>query len=157
MAEKQTNDVVDNTTIAQVDLDIDDLFSGAVSAANVTTAAAEEKEQKPNVLSNTRNVDMSFLEDDATEDDDSEESDDTAEDIKQESAEDILSDLDSEEETEDQEEPKKRGRKKIEGIADVFSKLIEDELIIPFDDDKDLDESQEEGAHENVCKTSLVL
>lgn len=140
MAEKQTNDVVDNTTIAQVDLDIDDLFSGAVSAANVTTAAAEEKEQKPNVLSNTRNVDMSFLEDDATEEDDFEESDDTAEDTKKQSAEDILSDLDSEEETEDQEEPKKRGRKKIEGIADVFSKLIEDELIIPFDDDKDLDE-----------------
>jgi hypothetical protein len=34
----------------------------------------------------------------------------------------------------------KRGRKKIEGISDVFSKLIKDEKIIPFDDEKELDE-----------------
>ena len=35
---------------------------------------------------------------------------------------------------------KKRGRKKIEGIADVFEKLIKSEKIVPFDDDKPLAE-----------------
>jgi hypothetical protein len=33
-----------------------------------------------------------------------------------------------------------RGRKKISGISDVFSKLIKDDKIVPFDDDKPLEE-----------------
>ena len=138
MADKQTNDVVENTTMQQVDIDIDDLFSGAAGVDNITTAS--EENTKPNVLSNKK-VDMSFLdEEDSTEDEETEDTEDTAEESEDaaESADDILSDLDSDEE--EAEEPKKRGRKKIEGIADVFSKLIEEEMIIPFDDDKPLDE-----------------
>lgn len=138
MAEKQTNDVVENTTVQQVDINIDDLFSGAAGVDNITTAS--EEKPKPNVLSNNTNVDMSFLEDDSTEEEEDTTAEATEEVAEQESAEDILSDLDSEEESEEADEPKKRGRKKIEGIADVFSKLIEDEMIIPFDDDKDLNE-----------------
>ena len=38
MADKQTNDVVENTTMQQVDIDIDDLFSGAAGVDNITTA-----------------------------------------------------------------------------------------------------------------------
>ena len=34
----------------------------------------------------------------------------------------------------------KRGRKSINGISDVFSKLIKDDKIVPFDDDKELDD-----------------
>ena len=37
-------------------------------------------------------------------------------------------------------ETKKPGRKKIEGIADVFSKLIKEEKMLGFDDEKDLNE-----------------
>ena len=33
-----------------------------------------------------------------------------------------------------------KGRKRIEGMADVFKKMIEDDQIIPFDDDKDLED-----------------
>lgn len=139
MAEKQTNDVVENTTVQQVDINIDDLFSGAAGVDNITTAS-EEKKPKPNVLSNNTNVDMSFLEDDSTEEEEDDAAEATEEVAEQESAADILSDLDSEEESDEADEPKKRGRKRIEGIADVFSKLIEDEMIIPFDDDKDLNE-----------------
>ena len=138
MADKRTNDVVENTTMQQVYIDIDDLFSGAAGVDNITTAS--EDNTKPNVLSNKK-VDMSFLdEEDSTEDEETEDTEDTAEESEDaaESADDILSDLDSDEE--EAEEPKKRGRKKIEGIADVFSKLIEEEMIIPFDDDKPLDE-----------------
>ena len=42
---------------------------------------------------------------------------------------------------ETEEEPKaKRGRKTISGISDVFGKLIKDDKIVPFDDDKPLEE-----------------
>ena len=34
----------------------------------------------------------------------------------------------------------KKGRKPISGISDVFSKLIKDDKIVPFDDDKELDD-----------------
>ena len=33
-----------------------------------------------------------------------------------------------------------RGRKSISGISDVFSKLIKDDKIVPFDDDKELED-----------------
>ena len=36
------------------------------------------------------------------------------------------------------EEPKKRGRKPITGMADVFNKLIKEDKIVGFDDDKEL-------------------
>ena len=57
----------------------------------------------------------------------------------EENVEEILNSLDEVEETE--EEPKaKRGRKTISGISDVFGKLIKDDKIVPFDDDKPLEE-----------------
>ena len=49
-------------------------------------------------------------------------------------ASDLLDNIDVEETTET------RGRKKISGIADVFEKLIKDDKIIPFDDDKALED-----------------
>jgi len=49
---------------------------------------------------------------------------------------DAFNDDSSEEEV--KEEKETRGRKKISGISDVFSKLIKEDKIVPFDDDKDL-------------------
>ena len=46
----------------------------------------------------------------------------------------------NEEEEEEVVETPKKGRKRIEGISDVFAKLIKDDKIIPFDDDKELDD-----------------
>lgn len=135
MSEKETNNVVDQTTVEQIDIDIDDLFAGAATASNITTS--DQAKTKKNVLSNNTNVDMSFLEDDSTEEE--ELNAETNTEVSSETAEEIISDLDRDEDDE-ADEPKKRGRKKIEGISDVFSKLIEDEMIIPFDDDKTLDE-----------------
>ena len=37
-------------------------------------------------------------------------------------------------------ETKKRGRKAITGVSDVFKKLIDDEKILAFDDGKDLED-----------------
>ena len=48
----------------------------------------------------------------------------------------------SEEEVEEKEEEtsKKRGRKPIAGVSDVFKKLIDEEKILAFDDGKELDD-----------------
>ena len=43
-------------------------------------------------------------------------------------------------ETEEEVVKTKKGRKPISGISDVFSKLIKDDKIVPFDDDKELDD-----------------
>ena len=58
-----------------------------------------------------------------------------------ENADSILDALDGNDELEEKEETKtKKGRKPISGISDVFSKLIKEDKIVPFDDDKDLSE-----------------
>jgi hypothetical protein len=69
----------------------------------------------------------------------------TTEEVKAESkpevAEDILDSLDNVEEEEvETKKEEKRGRKSISGISDVFGKLIKDDKIVPFDDDKALEE-----------------
>lgn len=61
-----------------------------------------------------------------------------------ENANSIIDDLDSENEglesSNETTSTETRGRKKISGISDVFSKLIKDDKIVPFDDDKELDD-----------------
>jgi hypothetical protein len=53
---------------------------------------------------------------------------------------DILDSLTDDDDDEENVKATNRGRKKIEGINDVFEKLIKDEKIIPFDDDKPIEE-----------------
>ena len=60
-----------------------------------------------------------------------------AEETNKEEAADILDTLDNE--TEEDVVKAKKGRKPINGISDVFSKLIKDDKIVPFDDDKELE------------------
>jgi hypothetical protein len=59
---------------------------------------------------------------------------------KAEEAADILESLDEVDEVAEEEKTSKRGRKSISGISDVFSKLIKDDKIVPFDDDKELED-----------------
>ena len=56
------------------------------------------------------------------------------------SKEDGKSILDSLGEDEDEEKKETRGRKSISGISDVFSKMIKEDKLVPFDDEKSLDE-----------------
>lgn len=145
MSEEKTN-VQDQTTVDQVDIDLDDIFSGAPGMDSVA-GPTEEENKKPNVFSKP-DVDMSFLDEDITDEEkSSEETSDEAEateEQKTESDETSTEDLDDllnpDEEAQEEEEKPKRGRKRIEGVADVFTKLIDDEMIIPFDDDKPIEE-----------------
>lgn len=84
---------------------------------------------------------MSFIDNDSSDTNEStdEESEEPKEDPKA-AVDEITAMPEDEEEVE--EEPAKTGRPKVDksGMVEVFSKLIEDEMIIPFDDDKDMSE-----------------
>ena len=153
MAEKETKTV--DTKVEQVDVNLDDIFNAAPGGESITLP--EESEKKPNVFSRKKPVDTSFLYENKKEEKKEEVAEEKVEEKveakeevveekkeekpKKESKESIDEGLGLNEEVEEEvvETPKK-GRKRIEGISDVFSKLIKDEKIIPFDDDKELDD-----------------
>ena len=144
MAQTEKNQ---ETTVEQVDINIDELFAAAPDADAIVTPDVEEKKSK-NIFSKRDPVDMNFTEpkkeepkEEKVQEEQKEEEVEAKEEKKEvkkeetESVEDVLNSLDEEEEDQPKE---KRGRKKIEGIADVFDKLIKSEKIVPFDDDKPL-------------------
>lgn len=143
MADDKTN-LTDRTTVNQVDIDLDDLFGGAPGSNSIVLPDSTPK--KPSMFS-TASVDLSFIDeddDDSTGDDGKQDTPtgDSADDTKAapdtgETLDDILNDTDNQDE-----EPSKAGRKKVDksGLVDVMSKLVEEELLIPFDDDKSFDE-----------------
>lgn len=142
MADEKTN-LTDRTTVNQVDIDLDDLFGGAPGSDSIVLPSSTQK--KPSMFS-TGGVDLSFIDDDddpieETEKQDSSEEESAIDSKKDtassESLDDILNDT-----NEQEDEPSKAGRKKVDksGLVDVMSKLVEEELLIPFDDDKSFDD-----------------
>ena len=143
-----------NSKVETLDINLDEIFDAAPSAADVTLPQ-EEKPNK-NIFSGTGSkTDMSFADPDVDDKDDlnvkadSKEESSTekevaepevkAEEVKEEvNIDDVISSID--EEDSEEEKIEKRGRKKISGISDVFSKLIKDDKIVPFDDDKELED-----------------
>lgn len=140
MSEEKTN-VQDQTTVDQVDIDLEDIFSGAPGMDSVA-GPTEEEIKKPNVFSNGNDVDMSFLDEDVTDEEETSNDDESKEEEtkSEESSKEDLDDLLNPDDESEEEEKPKRGRKRIEGVSDVFSKLIDDEMLIPFDDDKPIEE-----------------
>lgn len=149
------------SNVAQVDIDLDSLFDGAAGAESVTVP--EESKTKSVFSKPNDDADFSFADPDAGDDspgdedvDDksseadnksSEDDEPKAGDKKPENTEDvddIFGAIDGEEDEEDEddkdEKKETRGRKKISGISDVFSKLIKEDKIVPFDDEKPLEE-----------------
>ena len=132
-----------NSKVEQVDINLDEIFAAAPSAADVTLP--EEKPAK-SIFSRGEKADMSFADPDLTDTDDlnvkveeKAEVEDITDDVKEEvNIDDVINSID--EITEEDENKETRGRKKISGITDVFSKLIKDDKIVPFDDDKELED-----------------
>ena len=132
------------TVVQQLDLDIDSLFSGAPGADSVVTPTdVNPADVKPNIFSK-KQVDLSFLDPGANEKEDTSDKKDEG---KQEAApakmtqdelKDILDDVDDA----IKDEEKSSGRPKVDksGLVDTMSKLIDEGLIIPFDDEKSMDE-----------------
>jgi len=149
-----------NSKVETLDINLDEIFDGAPGGGAITLP--EENNLTPaqkNIFSRKTKSDFSFADpdkdnkddlnakvDDVTkepeaiveEESETNEKNDQSINTDSEEGESILDTLDDE--TEEDEIKAKRGRKPINGIADVFSKLISDDKIVPFDDDKDLSE-----------------
>ena len=135
MAEKETK-TMEETKVEQVDVNLDEIFDAAPGGDSITLP---EEDKKPNIFSRSqREVDTSFLEEKVETKEETVENIESV-DTKPKEKIDVDEVLGL---NEDQEEdlPVKRGRKKIEGISDVFNKLIKDDKIIPFDDEKELED-----------------
>lgn len=146
MSEEKKPQVEESTNVTQVNVDLDEIFG--MPGADSITVPTKETAPAGNVLSNKK-TDLSFL--DGEDEEETSEDPETVEPSEKEeksteSFDDLVkeveaADEDDEDEDDSDDEPKKkRGRKKIEGVADVFAKLIEDEKLIPFDDDKSIED-----------------
>jgi hypothetical protein len=130
---KTASTAAETTQIEQVDMDLDSLdFLGTPGAENVLLP----EEQKPNVFTKP-SVDLSFIDKDSDEP--------GSEPTEKVEIDDVIGEVDPEADfrkKEDKPEEKKAGRPKVEknGMAEVVNKLIEAGKIVPFDDDKPLDE-----------------
>lgn len=138
MAENKNEEV---TQVTQADVNIDELFA-LPGAENIIVQGEEEDEKKPTIFSST-GVDTSFLDNkpqpakpaakvETSNDDDNL--------LSNEDAEEALNELDSL--ISQQEDSSGRGRKKVDksGLVELASKMIEEGVLFPFDDDKPLDE-----------------
>jgi len=147
-----------NSKVETLDINLDEIFDAAPNAGDVTLP--EEKPNK-NIFSGLKqDADMSFADPDQDDKDDlnakveaKEKEEDSVEpevsepevnaeegkEVKEEvNIDEVINSID--EVTEEDEKKEKRGRKKISGISDVFNKLIKEDKIVPFDDDKPLEE-----------------
>jgi len=128
--------VLDTTTVGQVDVNIDEIFGmpGAESVMLPEGTKAEE-EEKPKSMFSSENVDTTFLDNSATTPKEKEE---LAE--KKAEVEETIAELD--ELITQEEEAGNKGRPKIDksGLAELATKMIEEGALIPFDDDKPLEE-----------------
>lgn len=131
------------TSVSNVSIESIDDFLPMPGAESIVTS--DEEDEKLTVFSKNKSVDMSFLEkDDDDSDDDSSEDTDKKKKTTSADVASAFAELDADLEDEDAEgaEEKKPGRKKIDksGMVETFSKLIEEGLIVPFEDDKSLEE-----------------
>jgi len=123
-----TNDV---TQVSQVELNLDEIL-GTPGAENVVLPEAEKK---PSMFTKETN-DFSFLDNSDDEGSENDKPENTP------SIDDVISEVDPIDTSADDDKPKVAGRQKIDksGMAELVNKLIEKGQIVPFDDDKPLEE-----------------
>lgn len=119
------------TEVKELDVNLDELFGSSPGAESVLLP----EDQKPSIFSNKK-VDLSFA------DPSTKKEEKTTEEVTKETptTEQEVNDL--LESTLDQLNDTGKGRPKIDksGLVDTFSKLIDEGLIMPFDDDKPLED-----------------
>jgi hypothetical protein len=118
--------VQDSTKVEQVDVNIDEMF-GMPGAENVMLPADEEK---PKSMFSKETVDTTFLDKPASKE----------EVAKKEEVEETIAELDNL--ITQEEDAGNKGRPKVDksGLAELAIKMIEEGSLVPFDDDKPLEE-----------------
>ena len=129
------DEIQDNTTVEQVDVNIDELF-GNPGAANIMTPEDATAEDKPKTMFSKENIDTSFLDNKPTTAAEKAEAAEAKAEVEETIAE--LDNLISQNE----EAGAKNGRPKVDkdGLYELAQKMIEEGTLIPFDDDKPLEE-----------------
>jgi len=127
--------VQDSTTVGQVDVNIDELF-GMPGADNVMlpTDTDDSDDSPKSVFSKPKDLDTTFL------DKKTESSDSNAEVVSAKEVDEAIAQLDDM--ITQEEDAGNKGRPKVDksGLADLALKMIEEGTLIPFDDDKPLEE-----------------
>ena len=128
--------VLDTTTVGQVDVNIDELF-GMPGAENVMLPNDKDDDKQQSVFSKPKDVDTTFLDTPASKagNESGDEPKASAADVDEAIAQ--LDDMISQEE-----DAGNKGRPKVDksGLAELAMKMIEEGTLIPFDDDKPLEE-----------------
>jgi len=144
-----------SSNVETLDIDLDTIFNAAPSGADMTLPSEKQTKTTNNIFSAiNKKADFSFADPDADDADDltdkdkstksnadllaDEDEDDTTSKVTKEDSKSILDSLGDDEE--DEEKKETRGRKSISGISDVFSKMIKEDKLVPFDDEKSFDE-----------------
>ena len=125
--------VLDSTTVEQIDVNIDELF-GTPGAENIMLPT-DGKEEKPKSLFSKETTDLSFFDNpNATPEEKKEASE------KKVEVEETIAELDGL--ISQEEDAGNKGRPKVDksGLYELAQKMIEDGELIPFDDDKSLEE-----------------
>ena len=130
----EEDQVLDTTTVGQVDVNIDELF-GMPGAESVMLPTDGSKEEKPKSMFSKENVDTSFLDTTVRTPEEKAEAAEKKADVEETIAE--LDGLISQEE-----DAGNKGRPKVDksGLSELAMKMIEEGTLIPFDDDKPLEE-----------------
>jgi hypothetical protein len=131
---KDLNDEVkDTTTVGEVDINIDELF-GNPGAENIMLPENKD-EDKPKSLFSKENIDTAFLDNPVATPAEKQEAAEKKAEVDETIAE--LDGLISQEE-----DAGNKGRPKVDksGLAELASKMIEEGTLVPFDDDKPLEE-----------------
>jgi hypothetical protein len=125
---------LDTTTVGQVDVNIDQIF-GIPGADNVMLPDSDNEDDKPKSMFSKENIDTTFLDNSTATPKEKEE---TAE--KKAEVEETIAELDGL--IAQEEEAGNKGRPKVDksGLAELATKMIEEGTLIPFDDDKPLEE-----------------
>jgi hypothetical protein len=121
--------VQDTTSVGQVDVDIDQLF-GMPGADNVMLPEETQETEKPKTMFSKENVDLTFIDKPGSDN----------EPAKKEEVDEVIAQLDDM--ITQEEDAGNKGRPKVDksGLAELATKMIEEGTLIPFDDDKPLEE-----------------
>lgn len=124
--------VEESTTVDQVEVNIDELF-GQPGADNVLLPEAEEEETKNTIFSKEKEIDTTFI-------DKPVETSEEVTDTEPATAEETISELDGM--IAEAEGDSQVGRPKVDksGLVDLANKMIEEGTLLPFDDDKSIED-----------------
>jgi hypothetical protein len=131
---KPEDQVQDSTTVEQVDVNIDEIF-GTPGAENIMLPSDSSKDDKPKNLFTKEEIDTTFIDKPAATPEEKKEAAEKKAEVEETIAE--LDGLISQEE-----DAGNKGRPKVDksGLAELAQKMIEEGTLVPFDDDKPLEE-----------------